>query len=176
MNQILEQIFPIFAVLVGALVILTLLRGLSSGGNNKKEEIAFPYQQLTFLFTPAERSFLQVLDRTVGEDYRVFGKVRCADVLKVSRGLDRSEWQKAFNRIQSKHFDYVVCRSSDFSILLAIELDDKSHSRRERVERDKFLNQAAQAAGLHLLRVKCQQSYSEEEIKEQLRLHLPGFH
>ncbi|MGH8196269.1 MAG: DUF2726 domain-containing protein [Woeseiaceae bacterium] len=61
--------------------------------------IALPYVRKPALFSPAERSFLGALEQAAGNEYRVFGKVRIADVIERKRGLARSEWQRAFNRV-----------------------------------------------------------------------------
>jgi hypothetical protein len=99
----------------------------------------FPYKKNPVLFSPAERSFLGVLEQAVGDKYRVLGKVRVADVASVKPMSDRRAWQRAFNRISAKHFDFVICGSDDLEIVAAVELDDKSHRNRQRQDRDKFL-------------------------------------
>src|SRR5690242_3951167 len=81
------------------------------------------YVKQCHLFSPAERSFLSVLEEAVSDHYRVFGKVRVADVLEVKSGIDKRERRAALNRIISKHFDYVLCRKDDLSFVCAIELD-----------------------------------------------------
>ena len=167
MTQYLEPYYPVFAMLAVAIVVVGGLKLLLIGGRR-----SFPYQPIDFLFTPAERSFLHVLDQVVPRGYRVFGKVRIADVLKVKKGLNGSDWQKAFNRISAKHFDYVICRSSDLAILVAIELDDSSHQQRKRRERDEFVDKATKAAGFPLVRVICQRSYSVDEISGLIAPHL----
>ena len=62
------------------------------------------------------------LDMAVGLQYRFFGKVRIADVAKVKQGLSRSSQQAALNRIAAKHFDFVICRRNDLSVVCAVEL------------------------------------------------------
>mgnify|MGYP001168973867 CR=1 FL=1 len=156
-------VLVIVVVLVGVLK-LVLLKGAPAG--------AVPYEAADGLFTPAERSFLGVLDQALSPDLRVFGKVRAADVMKVRSGMNRSDWQRAFNRIKSKHFDFVICRSSDLAVLLLIELDDKSHQKRQRAERDAFIERAVQAAGIPLLRIPCKKSYSVQEVVQLLQAHL----
>lgn len=100
------------------------------------------------LFTPAERSFLRVLEAALGDPFRVMGKVRLADVIKVKTGLSRSAWQQAFNRIQSKHLDFVGCDPNDMSVHFVVELDDSSHQQTRRQVRDEFLDKALTAAGV----------------------------
>ena len=130
------------------------------------------YQFGAPLFTPAERSFLGVLDQAVGDIFRIFGKVRVADVLQPARGLDRGERQSALNKITSKHFDYVLCESGDLSVVGVVELDDKSHNQSSRKERDRFLEDACTQAGLPLLRFNAKQSYSISEIRGTVMLAL----
>lgn len=154
-------------VVVGGAVLLLLLRWLLSAP-------PLPYVRREALFTPAERAFLVVLDKVAGERYRVFGKVRVADVLDVKPMRDRRAWWRAFTRISSKHFDYVLCDPADLSVVAVIELDDRSHQRPDRVERDAFIDEACQTAELPLLRVPARRTYVQRELREQLQALLEG--
>jgi very-short-patch-repair endonuclease len=133
-----------------------------------KGPVDFPYQSKDVLFSPAERSFLGALDKIVGEKYRIFAKVRLADIIDVQRGLSASARQRAFNRIAGKHIDFIVCNATDLSIVGAIELDDKSHLKKGRRERDQLLDKALDAAGVPVLRVKAQSTYSIKEVSSDL--------
>nr|WP_274522501.1 DUF2726 domain-containing protein [Halorhodospira halochloris] len=108
---------------------------LKSQGGVGTGDSETPYTKASALFSPAERSFLGVLDQAAGYDYRVFGKVRVADVVKVRSMADRRAWQRAFNQISSKHFDFILCAKDDLSVVAAVELDDKSHQKGKRGER-----------------------------------------
>ncbi|MBW2406216.1 MAG: DUF2726 domain-containing protein [Deltaproteobacteria bacterium] len=124
----------------------------------------FPYQSKDVLCSPAERSFLCAMDEIVGKNYRIFAKVRLADIIEVQKGVSASLRQRAFNRIAGKQIDFVVCNATDLSILGAIELDDKTHRGKGRQERDRFLDKTLEAAGVPVLRIKAQSAYSIEEI------------
>ena len=151
-----------FIIIVLILLLLTffVLKVKSAGGND------FPYQKVKALFSPAERSFLGVIDQVVGAEFRVFGKVRIADVATVKTMSNRSAWQKAFNRISSKHFDFIICRSSDLSIVCAVELNDKSHQKNSRKLRDKFVAGVCNSISVPLIEINAQASYSIQELKE----------
>jgi hypothetical protein len=112
---------------------------------------SYPYVKKKLLFSPAERSFLGVLEQAVGEEYRVFAKVRVADIVEPRSGLGKSGWQKAFNRTSAKHFDFVLCTHSDLAVACAIELDDQSHQAQRRQERDAFLVRLCEAVSLPLV-------------------------
>lgn len=129
---------------------------------------AYSYQKKATLFSPAERSFLGVLQQAVGENARVFGKVRVADVLSPGRGMSRSGWQTSFNKISGKHFDFLLCEPGNLSILCAIELNDRSHDAAQRKDRDVFLENACRSAGLPLIWVSAKAAYSIPEIQEVL--------
>jgi len=132
----------------------------------KQKPSTFPYESAGILLSPAERSFFGVLEQALGNTYRIFCKVRLADVLSVKKGA--ANWQTAFNRIQSKHLDFVICNPADFSILLAIELDDQSHEKPSRQERDDFVDKALETAGVRLVRFTAKRSYSIQEIQNAL--------
>ncbi|WP_420554378.1 DUF2726 domain-containing protein [Neptuniibacter marinus] len=51
-----------------------------------------------------------MLDQVIDQDkYRVFGKVCVADLIEPNPSKNRSEWQKAFNKVNAKHSDYIIC-------------------------------------------------------------------
>jgi hypothetical protein len=110
------------------------------------------YRRRPALFTPAERSFAGVLDQVLDTRYRVYGKVRVADLIEPLPTKDRRIWQKAFNRISAKHFDFVICNSSDLVPVVVIELDDSSHQKAKRQQRDEMLQQICGQVQLPLIR------------------------
>ena len=127
---------------------------------------SFPYISQGNLFSPAERSFLGVLEQCT--PHRVFAKVRLADILK-AKTSNRSEWQKAFNAISKKHVDFVLTDRDSTKILAVIELDDESHRRKDRQKRDQFVDTAFNAASIPIVHVQAKASYKVDELREALR-------
>ena len=134
----------------------------------------YPYRKLDVLFSPAERSFLGVLNQALGENTQIFGKVRVADVIAPQKGLSRSDWQKSFNKISGKHFDFLLCNTSDLSVLCAVELNDSSHNSKKRKDRDAFLEGACQAANVPIIQIAARSTYNINEIQQSLATYLPG--
>ena len=156
--------WPLLVVIVIViLVAATVLKRLSAGTQEAPR-----YSQRKLFLTPAERSFYGVLAQAVGTQYRLHTKVRVADVLEPVKGQGRSNWQRAFNRISSKHFDYVLCNPDSMRVEMAIELNDKSHAKDSRKRRDEFLLQACNSAGLKLLSFEAKRAYSIEELRGSL--------
>jgi hypothetical protein len=138
----------------------------------KKLKTTHPADSLIFescgeLFTPAERSFYGVLQQALGSGYVVFGKVRLGDVVQPVKGLGRSLHQTALNKINRKHLDFVICRADDLALVAAIELDDKSHQRKDRGERDNFVDQALESAGI-AVGFSAKKGYELGEVKARL--------
>ena len=128
----------------------------------------FPYQREAHLFSPAERSFLGVLEQAVGDQHRIMGKVRLADVIQVRFGMNKKGRQSAVNRIQSKHVDFVVCHAKDLAVKYVVELDDQSHDRATRRDRDDFVDQALQAANVPIFHFSVKRSYAVAEVRQAL--------
>ncbi len=159
-------VIVIFAILV-LIAVVTLISSGNSSHKKNTNSIGLPYLANRNLFSIAERSFLGVLDGALGSDYRVFGKVRVADVARVQPGLGRSASQGALNRIAYKHFDYVICRAADLTVVCAVELNDNSHSSKRAVVRDELIAGVCRAIGLPLMQVPAKAAYSPQEVVDQ---------
>jgi hypothetical protein len=128
---------------------------------------ALPYKRKDFLLTAAERSLFGVLHEAFGAKYFIFAKVRLADLLWMPKGTESR--QSHFNKIQAKHVDFVISDRQTVRPLVAIELDDSSHSRADRVNRDAFVDEALAAAGLPFVRIRAAASYSVRELAQQVQ-------
>lgn len=152
-------------LIIGIILFLVILLWIT---NNSGLADSSPYQLKGPLFTPAERSFLGVLNSVLKDNVHIMGKVRVADILTPNKGMNKSNWQKAFNKISRKHFDFVLCDKNDYSIICVIELNDKSHKAEQRRERDAFIEKACEAASLPLIQIPAKAGYSLDEIKKEL--------
>jgi hypothetical protein len=102
----------------------------------------------------------------VGIEFDIFSKVRVADVFSPQKGYSKSEWKSAFNKISSKHFDFVLCSKTDTSIQCCIELNDKSHNRPHRGQRDVFLREICESCDLPFIQFGAKSSYSVQGVRE----------
>ncbi len=129
-----------------------------------------PYRLRDDFFSPAELSFYHVLSLAAPSKVVILGKVRLADLFFVSKP---NENRKFFNYIVGKHIDFLVCDSSTLKPLVGIELDDASHDRDDRTERDEFVNQVFETAKLPLLHFAVRRTYRVEDIQSVLVSALP---
>lgn len=157
-------------ILFGAILLFVLLK-LMFGKSNAAGQ-PYTYVLNKTLFTPAERSFLGVLDLAVADQYRVFGKVRVADILSPVRGPTNSQWQTAFNQVSAKHFDFVLCNKQTLEVIAVLELDDKSHQKGKTQKRDLVIASACASAGLPLVRFAAKANYQVTEIQQKIQTEL----
>jgi len=160
-----EHLLILVAAVVGLLVAIGVFSAFLSG----RRPSDYPYEPYDSLLSPAERSFFGVLQQAVGSSHTPLAKVRLADILRVQRGLSAQSRIAAFNRVSSKHADFVLCASDTFRVIGVVELDDKSHRGEARQRRDEFLDDALSAAGVPVLHVLAQRSYSIADIRGRLQ-------
>lgn len=127
------------------------------------------YKPRGALFTKAEQKFLDALDAISGDAFRVFGKVRVSDILipSVNQFEKGSGWHWLFSQVSQKHVDFVIT-DKQLNFLCAVELNDKSHEREDRIKRDNFLQEAFGSAGLALVWVNLSSQYLHQELAEQI--------
>src|SRR5687768_12144430 len=124
---------------------------LSEKDNKTSAEIEYPYLVRDDFLSPAELSFYLVLKSIVSESALVFPKVGLGDVF-YAKPSDYSKYRTYTNKIDRKHVDFLLCDQKTIRPILGIELDDKSHQRLDRQERDEFVENVFVKAKLPLVR------------------------
>ncbi|MBE9061163.1 DUF2726 domain-containing protein [cf. Phormidesmis sp. LEGE 11477] len=155
-------------VIVAAAVLNATSSQKTAQKKSKSQVLEIPYRMKGALFTPTEQAFYQTLCEAVPTENIVFGKVRVADVITPAAGISKSQWQSAFNRIQAKHFDFVLCDRTTLTVSAVIELQDASHKKSSRVKRDQFLRKACTDAQLPLLEFTAKSKCVVKEIEDSL--------
>jgi predicted RNA-binding Zn-ribbon protein involved in translation (DUF1610 family) len=129
-------------------------------------EGSLPYKLRDDFLSPAEASFFRLLKNAVKDDYLVFPKVALKDIIFVSRPNENIAY---YNKIDRKHVDFLLCDSANLKPVLAIELDDASHQRQDRVERDALVDKVFEQAGLPLRHAQARFAYSQQELDDLIR-------
>lgn len=78
----------------------------------------------------------------------VFTKVRLLDLITPRKG--QNNYKALLWKIQAKHVDFVIC-DKDIRVKCIIEINDNSHLRTDRVERDEFVTEVLKACGYKVL-------------------------
>ncbi len=149
----------------GCLAVILSLFGVRLNGDLPTSE-QLPYRQRDDFLSAAELSFYRVLTLGLDGSYLVCPKVNLADVFFVSGSHKKQSYK---NKIDRKHVDFLLCDPTSMTPVLGIELDDQSHARRDRQERDQFVDQVFEVAGLPLLHVRAAAGYSPQNIADLVR-------
>ncbi|GAA0179061.1 DUF2726 domain-containing protein [Clostridium sediminicola] len=132
-----------------------------------KKQGKLPYAKRDDFLSNAELSFYKVLVQALQGEVIICTKVGLSDIFFV-KSKDLSEKATYFNKIAKKHVDFLLCRRDNLKPICGIELDDSSHGRKDRIERDKFVNEVFKVSNLPLIRFANRKAYQLNEIKEKL--------
>lgn len=127
--------------------------------------LSFPYRKKSTLFTPVERNFLQLLETSVGDKYRVVCRVKLGDVLQVRSSNKRSSRQ-AQARAAGKYLDFVLCSKQDLTPMVAVDLVNLTGKEGYKSQRDWFVSSALESANMPHLRIKVKSGYKPQDIRE----------
>lgn len=150
----------------GAIFLIKKLSAASPTDNRVRSDA--DYVVKPSVLSPAERSFFGVLRPLLPLGVDCLIKVRLGDVFALRKDLGTAERARAWNRIGQKHVDFLLVQSADLKPLAGIELDDSSHEREDRRQRDALVDEIFQSSKVPLLHVKVRETYNPESLSESL--------
>lgn len=152
-----NEILALLGVAASVILVIWLLRKF------RKPDITKMYDPKPIL-TNREYEFYKKLKPLADNcGLNIYTKVRLADLVEPKPKDENPLWMECFNKIRSKHIDFALA-DDDTNIIVLIELDDSSHKRTDRIERDNFVNAILKNTGYTLLR-----TYGElDEIRRYL--------
>ena len=102
--------------------------------------------QAKWLFSYNEKTAYRALKEVCDQNgLYLMAKVRLLDLVEPRKGVPIIY----FNKIRSKHVDFVIC-DQKLVARCVVELDDTSHKREDRAERDKFVDGVLKAVGYEI--------------------------
>ncbi len=161
-----------FGLAIGGLAIAVKIlekrKGESPELPEPAEGGALPYRKREWLLDhPSEKDFYAVLEKACAQvmgPCRVMVQVQLSRLIEVPPGTEKPQvWR---NKIDRKSVDYVVCDAGTLRPRFAVELDGSSHDSAKRLERDRFVERALEAAGVKLVRVERRRNDSLEMVAE----------
>lgn len=135
--------------------------------NNGTVQQSFKYTKKQFL-TKNELEFYKDLRKiAIKYNFTILSKIRLADLLEYNDYKD-------FNRIKAKHIDFALCDSENLNAIYLIELQDNSHKKQSRIERDIFVNSVLKNAGYKIFWVY-NSSQLEQAIMQDFMINYNNF-
>ncbi len=157
------KMYIILGIMIVVIVILKFFLKDFSLDTPEKKKTIYKYKRKDFLITKTENEFFHILIEILNNQYHVFTQVHLDAIL--DHKIDGQNWKPAFRHINEKSVDFVICDKEYLRPLLAIELDDKSHEREDRIERDTNVESILKDAGMPLLRIQNNTYLNKEEVR-----------
>lgn len=157
-----------FWIVILIIVIATIIVAIFFPGRPTLKE--YIYRKKTSIMTPSEQKLFVMLVEILGDDYYVFPQVHLDALLDYK--VPGQSWFGAFKHINEKSVDFVICDKVHETPLLAIELDDDSHRREDRIKRDMVVNSIFRNAFFPLLRIDSKDASDKQFIEQRLNGYL----
>lgn len=142
-------------ILVFALAILLIEKFMKEANEGEKGTARSDYSacyQRKYLLTKNEwYAYKKLRPLAEARGLMICPKVRLLDILEPRKG--EKDYKSLFWKVQAKHVDFLIC-DQDLHIKGVVELDDSSHDRQDRQERDEFVDQVLQSVGYKVVRTK----------------------
>jgi very-short-patch-repair endonuclease len=157
--------YIILGLVVFAVILISRLSAHSRSTKKVFKNNIYSYTAKSSLMSKTESDFFVKLERAVSERYYVFPQVHLSAIL--DHRVKGQEWKYAFRHINGKSVDYVLCSRATLKPTYAIELDDYTHDKPDRRERDSEVERIFEAASLSLVRFR-NKDVSESDIIQAL--------
>jgi hypothetical protein len=129
---------------------------------NEIKKSRYRYYAKPYLMTTRENEFFKLLNDIFGAKWFVIPQVHLSSLL--NHKVKGQNWNGAFRHINGKSVDYVLVGKESYRVICAIELDDSTHSRADRIERDNEINRIFHEAKIPLARIGKFENMSRQEI------------
>lgn len=154
--------FIIILILVIIITILEKKLNDKEKSENLETNYKDKYNKCDYLLTKNELKFYRILKQITNKlSYSLFCQVSLYQIVN-------SKNYKDFNKIKSKSIDFVIAQEN-CKILLCIELDDSTHEKKKRIERDNFIDNLFKDLEIKLLRIPVQNFYNMEELENKIK-------
>ena len=109
------------------------------------------YQAKQLLTKRELQEYLKLKQYADARDWLICPKVRLFDLIEPEKG--KGDRQTLINKIQSKHVDFVLV-DQEMKLIGVMELDDSTHDRADRKQRDSFVRDALEGAGITMIQTR----------------------
>lgn len=140
----------IAVTIVAVVIIIMLIIAATKRTEIAEEIVKYSYFAKKQIMTNAEKVFYDKLLATVGENYYVVPQAHLS--MFIDHKVKGQNWKAAFSTINGKSVDFLIVEKTTQKPALAIELDDYTHSRPDRVKRDAIVQEILSRAGIPLER------------------------
>ena len=134
----------------------------SNENNNHIKKSQYKYYAKSYVMTSRENECFKILNEVFSSKWFVIPQVHLSALLDYR--VKGQNWNAAFRHINGKSVDFVLIGKESYKVICAIELDDSTHSRSDRIERDVEIERMFKEARIPLARIGRFESMTKSEI------------
>ncbi len=156
------------------LSILVLVVGASIAASKFSDDGGnpYPFKRKQSIFTQVESAFLNLLERAIGDQYKIVSRVKLIDVIDCKEGLSPKSKRAAIAKAKNKQLDFVLIDKEKMTIVAAVDLVNNANKDGHKAQRDWFVNGALEAAGIPHIRMKVKAGYRPSEVRDAIMFKL----
>ncbi len=125
----------------------------------------YPFSKKQTIYSSTERSFYQLLEKAVGNDYKILTRVKLTDIVETKGAASSKNKRAALIKANAKSVDFVLCDKKTLAISGVIDLINNSSKDGHRAKSDWFVNGTLEAAAIPHIRIKIKAGYKVEDIR-----------
>lgn len=133
----------------------------SNENNNQIKKSQYKYYAKSYVMTSRENECFKILNEIFSSKWFVVPQVHLSALLDYR--VKGQNWNAAFRHINGKSVDFVLIGKESYKVICAIELDDSTHSRSDRIERDAEIERMFKEARIPLARISKFESMTNQK-------------
>ena len=134
----------------------------SNENNSQIKKSQYKYYAKSYVMTSRENECFKILNEIFSSKWFVVPQVHLSALLDYR--VKGQNWNAAFRHINGKSVDFVLIGKESYKVICVIELDDSTHSKPDRIERDVEIERMFKEAGIPLARISKFESMTKSEI------------
>lgn len=134
----------------------------SNENNSQIKKSQYKYYAKSYVMTSRENECFKILNEIFDSKWFVVPQVHLSALLDYK--VKGQNWNAAFRHINGKSVDFVLIGKESYKVICVIELDDSTHSKPDRIERDAEIERMFKEARIPLARISKFESMTKPEI------------
>lgn len=163
------EILIIVILLITITKLLTVIQKAkipTTNPTNQKPQLKYNYKVKKSVMTIAEENFYKKLTSALHDNYVIVPQAHLSMIF--DHTVYGQNWRGAFSVINGKSIDFLIIDRGAFQPLVGIKLDDSSHERHDRQERDKIVNAIFKQTNLPLVHFSTGEWNTPDDINQKV--------
>lgn len=137
-------------IVIAIATIIAIVTATSRKAQLTSTKRPYSYISKQKIMTNAEARFFEKLTRVTGDRFYILPQMHLSTF--IDHKIKGQNWKAAFSTINGKSVDFLLVEKTTLRPVIAIELDDWSHDKAERIERDQKVEDILASANILLAR------------------------